>query len=83
MIGEHCRLYGHHWDSKWIEMDRLSFWDSMVCEECKAECVVQISRGTGKTLRRSYKYPAGYVQERKTTRAEVRRKVLGRRAVQK
>lgn len=81
MIGEHCRLYGHHWDSILVEYDRWSWWDHLECDRCGTRSRVEISKATGRTAKRSYTYPEGYLQKEKITRAEFRKKIFPDRGV--
>lgn len=61
MIGLECKLYGHHWVSTHTSEDQISWFDRLRCEGCGGVRVDKVSKTSGRTKKRTYTYPDGYL----------------------
>lgn len=55
-----CRVYGHKWDSVWVEFRTAVYVECLVCDNCETERLDYVKRRTGFIHARRYKYPSGY-----------------------
>ena len=59
---EHCRVYGHRWDSQRIEWtDNAGYYvEVLACDRCECERHDYVNLTTGLIGKRAYRYPEAY-----------------------
>ncbi|AKL88346.1 hypothetical protein BH789_gp065 [Gordonia phage GMA6] len=58
---EHCRIYGHMWDSMTITfLEGRQYLDHLRCERCGTERRDKVNLLNGLTVSRAYTYTVGY-----------------------
>ena len=70
IIYPECRVYGHSWDSRWVEFRVAFYVECLVCDRCETERLDQVQRRTGFIYARRYKYPPQYQVKGGVTKEE-------------
>lgn len=59
-VHKQCRVYGHMWDSIYVDFTPAFYIETLKCERCGTERADTIMKGSGLVKGRQYKYTEGY-----------------------